>query len=170
MSPRLFGEPERWPSGRRRPPAKRVYGQKPYRGFESHPLRQPTCVRAGDMGDTRVPMGRGDGGCGRSAFILFVGTSCGHGATRGLGRRRRSLGLRTTSFSPSLLQEASLGLSVAFDRRGAPLLLHRPQTHRQRNSLYGSGPQSVMAVEEAAADTTAPATGRLPLSTMRAIP
>jgi nucleotide-binding universal stress UspA family protein len=33
------GLPERWPSGRRRPPAKRVYGQKPYRGFESHPLR-----------------------------------------------------------------------------------------------------------------------------------
>jgi hypothetical protein len=31
---------ERWPSGRRRSPAKRVYGQKLYRGFESHPLRQ----------------------------------------------------------------------------------------------------------------------------------
>ncbi len=36
---RLLRVPERWPSGRRRPPAKRVYGQKPYRGFESHPLR-----------------------------------------------------------------------------------------------------------------------------------
>jgi hypothetical protein len=39
-SDRLCPQVERWPSGRRRPPAKRVYGQKPYRGFESHPLRQ----------------------------------------------------------------------------------------------------------------------------------
>src|ERR1700747_3608472 len=30
--------PERWPSGLRRTLGKRVYG-KPYRGFESHPLR-----------------------------------------------------------------------------------------------------------------------------------
>ncbi|MDF2940436.1 MAG: hypothetical protein K0R66_1078, partial [Gammaproteobacteria bacterium] len=30
---------ERWPSGRRRSPAKGVYGQKLYRGFESLPLR-----------------------------------------------------------------------------------------------------------------------------------
>ena len=30
---------ERWPSGRRQPPAKRLYGQKPYPGFESLPLR-----------------------------------------------------------------------------------------------------------------------------------
>ena len=35
-----FRPGERWPSGRRRSPAKRVYGQKSYRGFESHPLRQ----------------------------------------------------------------------------------------------------------------------------------
>ncbi len=32
------GLPERWPSGRRRSPAKGVY-QRWYRGFESHPLR-----------------------------------------------------------------------------------------------------------------------------------
>ena len=33
------GPPERWPSGLRRTLGKRVCG-KPYRGFESHPLRQ----------------------------------------------------------------------------------------------------------------------------------
>ena len=33
-------EPEGWPSGRRRTPGKCVCG-KPYRGFESRPLRQP---------------------------------------------------------------------------------------------------------------------------------
>src|SRR5262249_41355368 len=33
--------PEGWPSGLRRTLGKRVYG-KPYRGFESHSLRQPT--------------------------------------------------------------------------------------------------------------------------------
>jgi hypothetical protein len=32
-------KPEGWPSGRRRTPGKCVYG-KPYRGFESRPLRQ----------------------------------------------------------------------------------------------------------------------------------
>jgi hypothetical protein len=32
---------EGWPSGLRRTLGKRVYG-KPYRGFESHSLRQPT--------------------------------------------------------------------------------------------------------------------------------
>ena len=31
---------ERWPSGRRRSPAKRVRGYKPLRGFKSLPLRQ----------------------------------------------------------------------------------------------------------------------------------
>ncbi len=31
--------PERWPSGRRRPPAKRMWGLKPHPGFESLPLR-----------------------------------------------------------------------------------------------------------------------------------
>jgi hypothetical protein len=41
---RLCPQAERWPSGRRRPPAKRVYGQKPYRGFESHPLRHCNCL------------------------------------------------------------------------------------------------------------------------------
>ena len=34
------GHPERWPSGLRRTLGKRVCG-KPYRGFESHSLRQP---------------------------------------------------------------------------------------------------------------------------------
>src|SRR6516165_6598666 len=34
----IFSIVERWPSGLRRTLGKRVYG-KPYRGFESHPLR-----------------------------------------------------------------------------------------------------------------------------------
>ena len=34
-----FGAEERWPSGRRRRFAKPLYGQKPYRGFESLSLR-----------------------------------------------------------------------------------------------------------------------------------
>src|SRR6266566_8186591 len=34
--------PEGWPSGLRRTLGKRVYG-KPYRGFESHSLRQLSC-------------------------------------------------------------------------------------------------------------------------------
>src|SRR5690606_5145022 len=43
-APRGAGGPrarlwERWPSGRRQALAKRPYGQKPYRGFESRPLR-----------------------------------------------------------------------------------------------------------------------------------
>src|SRR5437762_2450542 len=33
------GNTERWPSGRRRSPAKRVYRQNSYRGFKSRPLR-----------------------------------------------------------------------------------------------------------------------------------
>ena len=37
--PAKRGPPERWPSGLRRTLGKRVCG-KPYRGFESHPLRQ----------------------------------------------------------------------------------------------------------------------------------
>ena len=47
---RLLRTAERWPSGRRRSPAKRVYGQKPYRGFESHPLRQSTHRRTAETG------------------------------------------------------------------------------------------------------------------------
>jgi hypothetical protein len=35
----LVSKPEGWPSGLRRTLGKRVYG-KPYRGFESHSLRQ----------------------------------------------------------------------------------------------------------------------------------
>ena len=38
------GHPERWPSGLRRTLGKRVCG-KPYRGFESHSLRQPNSDR-----------------------------------------------------------------------------------------------------------------------------
>ena len=36
---RLFRYVERWPSGRRRPPAKRMWGLKPHPGFKSLPLR-----------------------------------------------------------------------------------------------------------------------------------
>ena len=41
--------PERWPSGLRRTLGKRVCG-KPYRGFESHSLRQQSRVQPGDDG------------------------------------------------------------------------------------------------------------------------
>src|SRR5689334_14233453 len=40
----MRGPPERWPSGLRRTLGKRVCG-KPYRGFESHSLRQPNFGR-----------------------------------------------------------------------------------------------------------------------------
>ncbi len=40
----LISLPERWPSGRRRPPAKRMWGLKPHPGFESLPLRQFSSV------------------------------------------------------------------------------------------------------------------------------
>ena len=39
LLPAIAPLPERWPSGRRRSPAKGVYPEG-YRGFESHPLRQ----------------------------------------------------------------------------------------------------------------------------------
>ena len=39
-SARVRGRRERWPSGRRRSPAKRVGGRKPPRGFKSLPLRR----------------------------------------------------------------------------------------------------------------------------------
>ncbi len=69
------GGQERWPSGRRRPPAKRVYGQKPYRGFESHPLRHF---------------------CAHANLTSFDG-SAREGESPG---RSRGLWLRARSFSP----------------------------------------------------------------------
>jgi hypothetical protein len=49
--------------------------------------------------------------------------SYGYGVTREVESLLNSVGLRTTPFLPSLLQEASLAFDVAFDRPGAPLLL-----------------------------------------------
>jgi hypothetical protein len=49
--------------------------------------------------------------------------SYSHGVTREAERLLQSVGLRTTPFLPSLLQEAKLGFDVAFDRPGVPLLL-----------------------------------------------
>ena len=41
---------ERWPSGRRRSPAKRVRGVKPPRGFKSLPLREISSARCARLG------------------------------------------------------------------------------------------------------------------------
>ncbi len=49
-SPHTETATERWPSGRRRSPAKGVY-RKRYRGFESLLLRHPSLVRPGDIGN-----------------------------------------------------------------------------------------------------------------------
>jgi hypothetical protein len=49
--------------------------------------------------------------------------SYGYGVTREVERLLQSVGLRTTPFLPSLLQEKKLAFDVAFDRPGAPLLL-----------------------------------------------
>jgi hypothetical protein len=49
--------------------------------------------------------------------------SYGYGVTREVERLLGSLGLQTTPFLPSLLQEAKVGFDVAFDRPGTPLLL-----------------------------------------------
>jgi hypothetical protein len=49
--------------------------------------------------------------------------SYGYGVTREVERLLRSVGLRTTPFLPSLLQEKKLAFDVAFDRPGKPLLL-----------------------------------------------
>jgi hypothetical protein len=49
--------------------------------------------------------------------------SYGYGVTREVERLLQNVGLRTTPFLPSLLQEKKLAFDVAFDRPGAPLLL-----------------------------------------------
>jgi hypothetical protein len=49
--------------------------------------------------------------------------SYGYGVTREAERLLQFVGLRTTPFLPSLLQEKKLAFDVAFDRPGAPLLL-----------------------------------------------
>ena len=49
--------------------------------------------------------------------------SYGYGVTREVERLLQSVGLRTTPFLPSLVQEKKLAFDVAFDRPGAPLLL-----------------------------------------------
>jgi hypothetical protein len=49
--------------------------------------------------------------------------SYGYGVTREAERLLQSVGLRTTPFLPSLIQEKQLAFDVAFDRPGAPLLL-----------------------------------------------
>lgn len=49
--------------------------------------------------------------------------SYGYGVTREVERLLQSVGLRTTPFLPSLLQEKKLAFDAAFDRPGTPLLL-----------------------------------------------
>jgi hypothetical protein len=49
--------------------------------------------------------------------------SYGYGVTREVERALQSVGLRTTPFLPSLIQEAKVAFDVAFDRPGKPLLL-----------------------------------------------
>ena len=49
--------------------------------------------------------------------------SYGYGVTREVERLLQNVGLRTTPFLPSLLQEKKLAFDVAFDRPGTPLLL-----------------------------------------------
>ena len=49
--------------------------------------------------------------------------SYGYGVTREVERLLQSVGLHTTPFLPSLVQEKKLAFDVAFDRPGAPLLL-----------------------------------------------
>lgn len=49
--------------------------------------------------------------------------SYGYGVTREVERLLQSVGLRTTPFLPSLVQEKKLAFDVAFDRPGKPLLL-----------------------------------------------
>ena len=49
--------------------------------------------------------------------------SYGYGITREVENLLNDVGLRTTPFLPSLLDEANLGFDVAFDRPSAALLL-----------------------------------------------
>jgi hypothetical protein len=49
--------------------------------------------------------------------------SYGYGVTREAERLLQSIGLRTTPFLPSLIQEKRLAFDVKFDRPGTPLLL-----------------------------------------------
>lgn len=49
--------------------------------------------------------------------------SYGYGVTREVERLLQSMGLRTTPFLPSLVQENKLAFDVAFERPGMPLLL-----------------------------------------------
>jgi hypothetical protein len=49
--------------------------------------------------------------------------SYGYGVTRETERLLASVGVRTVPFLPSLLQEKKIGIDVAFNRTGFPLLL-----------------------------------------------
>src|SRR5215475_9239918 len=63
--------PEGWPSGLRRTLGKRVYG-KPYRGFESHSLRQPT-VRHRPSTSKKYGIFCAFCGCARAATCVIIG-------------------------------------------------------------------------------------------------